>query len=85
MYHLITSGMLYNLPLYIKVTDKQCPNNDELAPPTKYSPESSPEHAYWSHMSEEMSGDKGCDLWSSLFPITEVSLTPSLLQLHVIC
>ena len=77
--------MLYNLPLYIKVTDKKCPNNDEQAPPTKYSPESSSEHAYWSHVSKEMGEDKGCGLWSLLFPITEVSLTTSLLQLHVIC
>ena len=71
MYHLITSEMLYNLPLYIRVTDKQCPNNDKLALPTKYSTASSPEHAYWSHVSEEMGGDKRCGLWSSLSPITE--------------
>ena len=60
MYHLITSGMLHNLLLYIKVIYKQC--DDELlplAPPTKYSPVSSPEHAYWPHVSEEMVETKG--------------------------
>ena len=60
MYHLVTSGTLYNLPFYIKVTAKQC--DDELlplAPPTKCSPASSPEHADWPHVSEEMGGTKG--------------------------
>ena len=65
----------------LKITAK--PSDDELlplAPPTIHSPASSPEHMEWPCVSAEVGEDKGCGLWSSLCPITEVLLTSSLLQ-----